>query len=121
MGNKNSKRPHVNNGKFKKCKQPQRWEIQQESGEGSSSGSDNQDTATVHVAVDGARIVNIEQLGKYTKELSRHVAQCEENTGSVAVLGEKRDGLASILSTECTGCGYKINLKTSPKVKALSG
>ena len=49
-------------------------------------------------------LLNIEQLGKYIDELSSHVAQCEENTGSVALLGEKRDGLASILSTECTGC-----------------
>ena len=120
MGNKkNSIKPHVSNGKFKKRKQPQRWETQQESGEGSSTRSDNQETATV--AVDGARIVNIEQLGKYIEELSSHVAQCEENTGSVALLGEKRDGLASIVSTECTGCGYKINLETSPKVKGPSG
>ena len=110
---------HINRGRYKKRKLPQRWNTQHESGEGSStSTASHEDTATV--VIDGARIVNIEQLGKYVNELSSHVARCKENNGVIAFLGEKRDGLASILSTEC-GCGHKINLETSRKIKGPSG
>ena len=31
--------------------------------------------------------------------------------------GEKRDGLASILSSSCNKCGHKISFATSKKVK----
>ena len=31
--------------------------------------------------------------------------------------GEKRDGLASILSSSCSKCGHKISFATSKKVK----
>ena len=34
---------------------------------------------------------------------------------------EKRDGLASIISTECSTCGYKVDLETSQKVSGMTG
>ena len=34
---------------------------------------------------------------------------------------EKKDGLASIISTQCFPCGIKINLETSRKVSCVTG
>ena len=34
---------------------------------------------------------------------------------------EKRDGLASIISTQCSTCRYKVDSETSPKVSGMTG
>ena len=52
------------------------------------------------VNLEGSRIVNVEQLQKYSSDLNRPAAmQCE---GSFVLSGEVRDGLASILSGQCS-------------------
>ena len=69
---------------------------------------------------DGSRIVNISQLEKYLDELTHHVSQCD-NAGKVMLTAEKKDGLASVISTQCSSCGFKINLQTSRKVCCVTG
>ena len=76
---------------------------------------------TERVEIDGARIVNISQLEQYINELTCHAAKCEKSAGSVVLVGERKDGLASIISTECSGCGHVVKLQTSTKVAGPSG
>ena len=76
---------------------------------------------TVRVEIDGARIVNMSRLEQYINELTSHAAKCEKSAGSVVLVGERKDGLASIISTECSGCGHVVKLETSPKVAGPSG
>ena len=49
-----------------------------------------ENSETTRVAIDGARIVNIEQLGKYIKELSSHVAQCKKRILELSFCWERR-------------------------------
>ena len=73
------------------------------------------------LTIDGSRIINIANLEKYISELSRHIATCCNSTGNVMLTAEKRDGLASIISTQCSTCGYQVDLETSQKVSGMSG
>ena len=75
---------------------------------------------TNSMMIDGSRIVNISQLEKYFDELTHHVSQCD-NAGKVMLTAEKKDGLASVVSTQCSSCGFKINLQTSRKVCCVTG
>ena len=68
--------------------------------------------------VDGSRIINIDKLQQYINTLSVHTAKCG---GSITLVGEKKDGLASIWSNSCTKCGFTIQLETSIKVKGPRG
>ena len=70
-----------------------------------------------HVTIEGSRIINIEKLNKYINDLTVHVSKCG---GTTSLAGEKRYGLASILSSRCT-CGYEIILESSNKVKGPLG
>ena len=62
----------------------------------------------------GSRIINIDKLGEYINAITQHSASCG---GTVKLTGEKRDGLASILSSSCSKCGHNISFATSKKVK----
>ena len=68
--------------------------------------------------IEGSRIINIHQLQQYVTRLGEHHAKCQ---GEVKVTGEVRQGLASILFTQCTTCGHKIQLETSEKVRGPRG
>ena len=68
--------------------------------------------------VDGSRIINLEKLQEYINTLTVHAAQC---AGDILLAGEKRDGLASIISTRCSQCDHSILLETSHKVKGPRG
>ena len=76
---------------------------------------------TERVEIDGARIVNISQLEQYINELTCHAAKCEKSAGNVVLVGERKDGLASIIRTECSGCGHVVKLETSTKAAGPSG
>ena len=69
-------------------------------------------------SIDGSRIVNLEKLQEYINTLTVHAAQCG---GEILLAGEKRDGLASIISTRCSQCNHRILLETSRKVKGPRG
>ena len=113
MGNKKmAKNAHVSNGKYKQRSSNQKKQTQ----------PPTQESSKPYVVIEGARIVNISQLEKYTSDITIHVAQCAVNTmGKIVLFGEKRDGLSSIISTECSACGYIIKLETSRKVKCAGG
>ena len=64
-------------------------------------------------SLDGSRIVNLDHLQQFISELSVHTSKCGS---SIALEGEKRAGLASILSCCCSKCGFSIPLNTSKKV-----
>ena len=64
--------------------------------------------------IGGSRIINLEQLQKYTNDLTIHSARCG---GNISLTGETRHGLASILKGQCSSCGHTITFETSPKVK----
>ena len=62
----------------------------------------------------GSIIINIDQLGQYINSITQHSTQCE---GKVTLIGEKRYGLASVLTSKCIRCDYKLSFDTSNKVK----
>ena len=66
----------------------------------------------------GSRIVNLDKLREYSADLSAHSVHCN---GKVTLTGERRQGLASILSGHCSTCDIKIVLETSRKVKGPRG
>ena len=69
---------------------------------------------TIH----GSRIININKLGEYINEITKHSASCG---GKITLVGEKRDGLASILSSKCNKCDHSLSFATSDKVKGPKG
>ena len=66
------------------------------------------------VSLEGSRIINMDQLQQYTEDMTKHATQCQ---GSITLSGEVRDGLASIVSGDCSTCSHTIMLQTSKKVK----
>ena len=75
----------------------------------SNSNTPNEEIVTI----EGSRIVNIEKLSKYINDII-HSSKCG---GNIILTGEKRYGLASVLSSKCNRCGYEIVLESSRKVK----
>ena len=70
------------------------------------------------VGIQGCRIINIDKLQQFSDNLAKHSTWCD---GSVILKGESRQGLASILTGECSTCSHTIRLQTSKKVKGPSG
>ena len=66
----------------------------------------------------GSRIVNLENLQQYITTLTAHAAQC---SSEIILEGERRDGLASIISSRCSECSHKVLFETSRKVKGPNG
>ena len=61
-----------------------------------------------------SRMINLEKLQDFIDRLTSHSKQC----GSQIILsGERREGLASIISSRCSKCSFSIPLTTSPKVR----
>lgn len=79
--------------------------------------SDNTNTLNEYVTIEGSRIINIEKLGYYINDITKHSSNCG---GNVTLIGEKRYGLASVLCSKCSGCGYELVLESSNKVKGPS-
>ena len=66
----------------------------------------------------GSRIVHLENLQQYIATITAHAVQCRSE---IILEGERRDGLASIISSRCSECGHKVLFKTSRKVKGPKG
>ena len=64
--------------------------------------------------ITGSRIINLDKLQCYVEKLTSHASRCG---GTVKLIGEERNGLASILCSTCTQCSDCIRLETSRKVK----
>ena len=89
MGSKKNKLNHRNNHRriFK-----QRWNAEKYQKRACAQAEENGTIA-------GSRIINLERLQEYINTLTIHAAQCG---GDIVLTGEKRDGLASIISTRCS-------------------
>ncbi len=83
-----------------------------------SLDTDESTSTAAEANIQGSRIINIDQLKKYSDELSRHSMHC---SGSIVLNGEFRDGLASIIIAQCSICKHTIRLETSNKVKGPKG
>ena len=120
MGNKDNRKYHRNQHRFTFHRRRTRKSYEAQESIPVENREPNVEVSGSSVAIDGSRIVNIAKLEKYITELSRHVARCN-STGNIMLTAEKRDGLASIISTECSTCGYKVDLETSQKVSGMTG
>ena len=131
MGNKKNKRNHYNTHRrsFKKkshqyksqptTRSPKRVRSQPatQSPDRVPSQPATQSQQTVE-SIEGSRIINIDNLQHYIGRLTSHASHCG---GNVKLIGEQRNGLASILNSSCSKCGDCIQFETSPKVKGPSG
>ncbi len=67
--------------------------------------------------IEGSITINLEKLQQYAESLSKHSPSCQ-----VSILaGERRDGLASILTGQCNVCEHSVKLETSNKMKGPRG
>ena len=78
----------------------------------------NTETEQNDKVLNGSRIINLEQLQEYTDELTKHSSECE---GTISLVCETRDGLASTLTGCCSKCQRSITLKSSKKVQGPDG
>ena len=108
MGNIKHKTNYRNNHRhvYRKKKLPQKYKSKE------SKHSKSPPSGISPVA--GSRIINLRKLEEYSTELNAHSTQCN---GNVVLLGERRQGLASILKMNCSACNHTITLETSTKVK----
>ena len=66
----------------------------------------------------GSRIINLDQLQKYISELTTHAVK---SSSQIILNVEKRAGLASVRSSQCSRCSFTIDLNTSRKVVGPKG
>lgn len=114
---------HISRGKFRKHKPPTRWKSHSNTSPASRPSQARLLNST------GSRIINSQHLASHISEVSQHVATCQQcssiadSSGEVITLvGEQyHNGLASVLTARCNGCGTTIQFSTSSKVTTPSG
>ncbi len=115
MGNNKNKRNHRNNHRHGMQK---RWHASKYQKLSIRKNSADIEDGQNSGSLDGSQIVNLDQLKQFISELSVHASQCDS---SITLKGEKRAGLASILSCSCSKCDFSIPLNTSKKVLGPKG
>ncbi len=135
MGNKQNKRNHRNSHRhvFKKRKSNYKHNsnlsvTKAKSHAGTSSSAvpmetestsaENHQTLVTSEIIKGSRIINIEQLYHHISDITMHAAKCGSE---MKLIGETREGLASIIVCSCVSCGHNIHLQTSEKVVGPKG
>ena len=113
MGCKKNASTHVSRGKFKKRRPPVK------------------PSQVVPInpmpPLNGSRIINLEHLQDHLQVITSHAASCHSSSSCsfssepVTVREERRDGLSSTLITHCHNCSEDFTLRTSSKVKGLTG
>ena len=78
-------------------------------------------SSTKLMSLNSCRIINLEELRKHIADISVHAATCQSCIDKAIMLVELveeqfRDGLASVLTAQCKGCGTEIAFPTSSKV-----
>ncbi len=58
--------------------------------------------------LEGSRIINLDKLQEFIDQLTAHAAQY---SSQIILSGEKKAGLASILSSQCSKCSFTIPLR----------
>ena len=73
------------------------------------------------------RIINLQLLQGHIEDVTKHVASClacqkiAQSSDSLTMIGEKQEGLASIIGCKFKGCGHELIFNTSTKTKGLTG
>ena len=72
------------------------------------------------------RIINLDLLDKYIKEVADHFSKFHSEGGGppgehIILAGEKTHGLASVLCWKCTLCNKEISFSTSTKAYGSKG
>ena len=75
-------------------------------------------TTTASTTLEGCRIINLDKLKEFTGQISKHSSSCG---GEISLVGESRDGLASILKAQCHVCNMILYFPTSSKVVGSTG
>ena len=108
---KNKKNPHVSRGKFRKRRPPQCRNKEHDQKENISPGCSTN-------ALEGSRIINLQQLASFVKDISSHSKSCL--MGNISLIGETyRNGMASVLSAKCSSCRMEIAFSTSQKFEGV--
>ena len=108
---KNKKNPHVSRGKFRKRRPPQCRNREHEQKENIGPGGSTN-------SLEGSRIINLQQLASFVKDISSHSKSCL--MGNISLIGETyRNGMASVLSAKCSSCRMEIAFSTSQKVEGV--
>ena len=114
MGNtKNKRNPNANRGKYRRRR----------------VSVSTQPAKHPDIVSSGNRIVNLSCLEKHLLDMTSHVSTCQGCVDNMPQDKElfiflqetDRAGLASVLTSSCTGCQQEFNLLTSSKVKGTSG
>ena len=72
-------------------------------------------------------IINLQLLQGHIEDVTKHVASClacqtiAQSSDSFTMIGEKQEGLASIIGCKFKGCGHELIFNTSTKTKGLTG
>lgn len=80
-------------------------------------------------SLNGSRIINLQNLQQHIQTITNHAALCHSSTDEpsneqhiTVMINEKhRDGLSSLLTSQCSKCREEFPLSTSSRVKGLSG
>ena len=106
--------PPKRNGGTKQNKQGTVPDNQNQGAQGRIADQDMQRKVTIK----GSSLINIDKFEQCADELTRHSTQCG---GSVLLIGETQDGIASTQTGKCSTCEHTIIIETSPKVKGPRG
>ena len=68
--------------------------------------------------LEGSRVINMGKLQDSINTLTSHAAKCDTD---IVLEGERRDGLASIITGKCLKCDQTFSLETSHKIKGPNG
>ena len=84
--------------------------------------------ASYHLINSGSCIINLDNLQQHLQAVIAHVTNCQpcinralSHEQAIVIAGECRAGLASLLTTRCTGCNKEFSFSTSSKVRGSSG
>ena len=81
------------------------------------------------MVLNGSRIINLQNLQQHIQTITSHTASCHPSTDkpsneqqtTVTISEKHREGLSSLLTPHCTNCRKEFPLKTSSRVKDVSG
>ena len=111
MGNKKNRNSNFNSHRhvFVKRRHPEKYK---------SKSCEAYTKKVIQNRLQGSRIINMGKLQQYIATVTTHAANCG---GDIVLVGESRDGLASIIFSKCSKCEYNIRFDTSTKVKGPNG
>ena len=110
MGNKSKWMQNQSCGKYCRHRVPQK--------KGTVPDNIGCSTLATTSALDGCRIINLNNLQNFIGEISSHSSNCGDE---MMLVGESRDGLASILTAQCNSCQMVTDFPTSSKVCGPTG